>query len=107
MEEGGRLDRSHGQGSCCPNSEMRHWALKAPVGTRGRISEWTQGEYFVKGGDKGWGLVVQRQKAYGLGNDMGWREDHLGFRVGWSEVRGMMTMCCLSHCLERKQPSWK
>lgn len=57
-------------------------ALKAPVGTRGRIFEWTQGEYFGKGGNKGWGLVVQRVKAHGLGNDMGWREDHLGFSVG-------------------------
>lgn len=53
------------------------------------------------------GLVDQREKACGLGRDMGQRKDQLGFRIGWCEVRGKMTACCLSAYLERKQPSWK
>lgn len=28
-------------------------------------------------------------------------------RAGWREVTERVTMCCWSHCLERKQPPWK
>lgn len=52
MEEGGRLDGSGGQGSCCPNSKLIHLVLKAPVGTRGEYLKMGLGRIFWKGRGK-------------------------------------------------------
>lgn len=49
------------------------------------------GRIFWQGRGEKVGTGVQKEKACGLGNDMGWRQDPLGYRVGWSEVGERMT----------------